>query len=274
MWKALPMLAVVLLQSTPAPRVVYAYRELLAGYAMQDREAGCMGANGPFQLLDRHTAPADAAQVARRLDAARVPELVNSGLRRASALLPGIAVSVCVFAGENAGALPYLGGVGGVSLGGGRIKLFLHPAPQQLRRVEYTVAHEYHHEAERVLRPNAYRDALDTLVREGKADHFAVSLLPTMRPPHTDPLTPGDLAATWQRLVDMQQTGGPANSDFMIGRFPDGLRWPGYRLGYQMVSEFAESPRRSALLLAQTEPVEIAAWFAGARRLPKLANSR
>ena len=78
--------------------------------------------------------------------------------------------------------------VGGVSLGGGRIKLLLHPKPGGLRRVTYTLAHEYHHEVERNLGPRGY-GPIDIMIREGKADHFAVTLYPELRPRHALPLS-------------------------------------------------------------------------------------
>lgn len=154
-------------------------------------------------------------------------------------------MTVCVFAGANTGGLPHLGGVGGLSLGGGRIKLFLHPAPKGLSRVEYTVAHEYHHEVERLTGPLSRFGPLSNVIREGKADHFAVSLHPHLRPAHTQPLSAEELRTAWKRLMEFEKDPTGFGADYMIGRFPNGTRWPGYRLGFEIVEAYVKSTRQA-----------------------------
>ena len=154
-----------------------------------------------------------------------------------SKTLPGATVNICLFMGELSRGLPYLDGVGGVAFGGGRIKLILHPKPNGLHRVPYTVAHEYHHEVERNLGPGGY-GPIDIMIREGKADHFAISQYPDLRPPHTKPLSDAELTTSLRELEDYDRARASAaefRRDFMIGKNTRVLMWPGYRLGYEMV---------------------------------------
>jgi uncharacterized protein YjaZ len=229
-------------------RVLYVYRDLLnpreSGRAETVQTDRCGGGNGPFLPLTSG-APADQAEIARQIDAAGVPALIDRALQRARRVLPGASVTICAFAGENTGGLPYLDGVGGVSLGAGRIKLFLHPAPKNLARIEYAVAHEYHHEVERLRGPAPRAGALNTVVREGKADNFAVLLYPSLRPPHTEPLTDAELRASWTELMQYESHPEGFGSGFMIGRFPNGTRWPGYRLGFELVEAYIRSRRET-----------------------------
>lgn len=140
-------------------------------------------------------------------------------------------LAIIAFA-QLTGGLPYLDGVGGVSLGGGRIKLVLHPQPGGLRRVAYTVAHEYHHEVDRRLGPGGC-GPIDIMIREGKADHFATTLYPELRPPHTEALSEAEFKQSWKALLDYDQRDVAASefrADFMIGGNPRLLLWPGYSL--------------------------------------------
>ena len=182
-----PIAVIVLALTQAAGGVVLpVYRDLLkpapfdeAIYA--DR---CGWGAGPLELLRPDTDRATKALLVREIDAADVPAVAERALARAARTLPGATVNICLFMGELSRGLPYLDGVGGVAFGGGRIKLILHPKPKGLHRVPYTVAHEYHHEVEGRLGPGGY-GPVDIMIREGKADHFAVSLYPDLRPPHT-----------------------------------------------------------------------------------------
>src|SRR5262245_11992609 len=232
------LLALTFLAQPGASAVVPVYRDLLKATPFSESayDGLCGAGAGPFEIL--RTAPSrQAAALVRDLDAGEVINLAERALSRASTALPGATVTVCLFPGELSRGLPYLGGVGGVSLGAGHIKLVLHPGPGQLRRVSYTVTHEYHHEAERSLGPGG-PGPIDILVREGKADYFAVTMYPELRPPHTQPLSSAERHAAWRALLDHEQAQTPPaafRSDFMIGTNPRVTPWPGYRLAYEMV---------------------------------------
>ena len=219
--------------------VLPVYRDLLKPAPFLDATYydRCGAGSGPVQILRADTPKDVAAAIVRDLDAGNVLQLAERSLARASRELPGATVTVCLFPGELAGGLPYLDGVGGVSLGNGRIKLLLHPKPGGLRRVTYTVAHEYHHEVERLLGPGGF-DPIDIIVREGKADYFATGLYPELRPPHTRPLSVPERRQSWAALLEYQHRRAPPSEfrgDFMIGKNPRVLPWPGYRLGFEMV---------------------------------------
>jgi uncharacterized protein YjaZ len=221
----------------------------------------CGYGSGPFEVLRTDTPAATAADISRKIDAARVSVVIEKALERATSALPGATVTICVYAGELSRGLPYLQGVGGVSLGGGNIKLFLHPGPDPtFGRVPYTVAHEYHHEVERLLGPPR-GGAVATLVREGKADYFARSLYPSIRPGHTMPLSATELAIAWQRLLEYRRTPSPTfNADFMIdARGP--TIWPGYRLGYEMVETYFREHRMAPAESTKVSPEAIFEHF-------------
>jgi uncharacterized protein YjaZ len=234
------LLSLSLAQPPSGGVVIPVYRDLLTAApwvetAHQDR---CGPGAGPLTILRSGTPKETAAAIARQLDAADVTGAAERALARASDALPGARVTVCLYPGELTGGLPYLGGVGGLSLGGGRIKLLLHPQPGGLARVPYTVAHEYHHEVERLAGPGGY-GPIDILVREGKADHFAVTLYPGLRPPHTRALSDAELKTAWARLLGYDREQAPPSrfrADFMIGDNPRVTAWPGYRLAYEMVA--------------------------------------
>ena len=222
--------------------VLPVYRDLLkpgpfdeAAYA--DR---CGWGAGPLELLKPDTDRATRELLVREIDAAGVPAMAERALARVAKTLPGATVNICLFMGELSRGLPYLDGVGGVAFGGGSIKLILHPKPKGLHRVPYTVAHEYHHEVERNLGPGGY-GPIDIMIREGKADHFAISQYPDLRPPHTQPLSDAELTTSLRELEHYDRARASAaefRRDFMIGKNTRVLMWPGYRLGYEMVESY------------------------------------
>lgn len=225
-------------RKSPAERDVLYRRLVLDAHA-----DACAGAMGSFTPLPRDTFPGEALDIVRRIEEGRVRELVESGLKRASAALPGAErTTVCIQPVALNRAIEHMRGVGGVSLGG-RIKIFVHPTLAGFARVEYTAAHEYHHEVVRMhLAPGWSRDPLESMIAEGKADAFAVRLFPTLRPPHTDPLDPDERRRTWQAFE--QQLAAPTDTfreDFMFGVAEGMPRWAGYRLGYEMVNRYLET---------------------------------
>ena len=203
----------------------------------------CAGAMGSFTRLPPDTFPGEALDIVRRIEEGRVRELVESGLKRAAAALPGAErTTVCIQPVALNRAIEHMRGVGGVSLGG-RIKIFVHPTIAGFARVEYTAAHEYHHEVARMhLEPGWSRDPLESMIAEGKADAFAVRLFPTLRPPHTDTLSPEERQRAWEAF--QQHVAAPTDTfrqDFMFGLAEGMPRWAGYRLGFEMVNGYLES---------------------------------
>ena len=205
----------------------------------------CAGSMGSFVHLPSDTFPGEALEVVRRIEEGRVRERVESGLTRAAAVLPGAdGTVVCIQAVALNRSMEYMRGVGGVSLGG-RIKIFVHPTIAGFARVEYTIAHEYHHEvSRRYLAAGWSGDPLEAIVAEGKADAFAARLFPALRPPHTDPLPADQRGQVW--AVFQQQLAAPTptfRDDFMFGRGEGMPRWAGYRLGFEMVTGYLDHNR-------------------------------
>ena len=262
-------LALSLSAQASGGEVLPVYRDLLTVPSIDEsvyaRQCG-YGA-GPLELFRPADLPTRRAFV-NEIDAAHVVDRATQALARAATALPGARVTVCLFPGELSRGLPYLSGVGGVSLGGGAIKLILHPGPKGLHRVPYTVAHEYHHEVERNRGP-AGLGPIDIMIREGKADYFAISLYPELRPPHTQALAPAQLAQALRDLEAYDRRQSPASvfrSEFMIGKDPRVLPWPGYRLGYEMVESYFRGRKTSPADVVTTPAHVIYEQFTRHRR--------
>ena len=227
-----------------AARVRPQDRDLLYQQLVVDSNAeACAGTMGPFAALPADTFPGDALDIVQRIEDGRVRELVASGLKQAAAALPGAErTTVCIQAVALNRAIEQMRGVSGVSLGG-RIKIFVHPTIAGFARVEYTAAHEYHHEVARLRLPAGWsRDPLEAIVAEGKADAFAVRLFPRLAPPHTDPLSGDEKRRVWAMF--QQQLATPTNSfrdDFMFGGAEGMPQWAGYRLGFEIVNSYLQA---------------------------------
>jgi Predicted Zn-dependent protease (DUF2268) len=264
MLHVLSAIVLAVLTQSSGGMVLPVYRDLVKDRPFSEAHYydRCGAGAGPLELL-KPTDRATRQQLVRDVDAANVPAIAERALARAAAALPGATVNVCLFMGELSRGLPYLDGVGGVALGGGRIKLILHPQPNGLYRVPYTVAHEYHHEVEGLLGPGGF-SPLDIVIREGKADHFAVGLYPDLRPPHTQPLTNTELAIALHELDEYERTQASAATvrrDFMIGKNPRVLMWPGYRLGFEMVELYFKGRKVTPLDVVQTPAGVIRAYY-------------
>jgi len=119
--------------------------------------------------------------------------------------------------------------------------------------IPLALAHELHHSHRIVDGPGYGATLLDAIVTEGSAEAFVREAYPSApRIPWVEPLPPAQKAAVWRRAravlsapddLDLHQTwfvGG--------GSLP---RWPGYRIGYEMVRRYlAGHPKTSAAQLA------------------------
>ena len=217
-------------RKSPAERDALYQRLVLDAHA-----DACAGAMGSFTRLPPDTFPGEALDIVRRIEEGRVRELVESGLKRASAALPGAErTTVCIQPVALNRAIEQMRGVGGVSLGG-RIKIFVHPTIAGFARVEYTAAHEYHHEVTRMhLEPGWSHDPLESMIAEGKADAFAVP--PLSHPPSAAHGRPypgrktadmGGVSATARgahRHVPRRLHVRPGRRNAAMGRVPPRLR--------------------------------------------------
>ena len=239
--------------------------------ALARYDAECGTRTGPFELLRSTTTRDKAAEIVRQIEAAGVPRVIEQAHARAAAALPGPAVTACVYVGELSGGLPHLGGVGGVALGGGLVKLFLHPTAERFAKLPYTVAHEYHHEVQRVT--GGFSGFDDVPIREGKADHFAVGLYPALRPPHTTPLADSDLPAVWHAFQQFRAGAGPSQGDFMIAARGPLPIWAGYKLGFEMVGYYLQTHRISTVDLLKVPSDVIVDAFARSSRVARAVKT-
>ena len=244
--------------------------DALAAYGRE-----CGFSTGPFELFGPNASRTDTADIVKAIDEAAIPRVIESAFAKASSALPGGNLTVCVYAAPLTRGMPYLGGVGGVAVGSGVIKLFLHPTPEKFSRVPYTIAHEYDHDVLRAA--SDWSGAASILIREGKADNFAASLYPDLEPGHTRRLTAEELAIVWPRFLEYRAS-MPANfsTDFLISANKPPLPlWSGYRLGFEMVEYYLASGRRGAARDWLTaDPDAIVEHFARSPRVASLPSRK
>jgi hypothetical protein len=237
--------------------------------ALAAYDVDCTSRSGPFELLRLDTSREQAAAIVREIETLNVPAAIEQAFARASAALPGGAITACAYAGQLSRGLPHLDGVGGVALGGGTLKLILHPTRHRFAKVPYTLAHEYHHEVLRASGPFAGPD--DVVVREGKADHFAIGLYPDLRPPHTSRLSDEELTRVWPAFLEFRRS-GTAQADFMVSARGPLPIWAGYRLAYEMVEQYATRTGADTRRLLTIPSAVIVEHFARSARVSSLAR--
>jgi len=228
--------------------------------ALAESGAVCGATTPLFDLLRLETPRKTALALVSQLDEARIPEVIGQAFARAAAALPGTPITVCVYLVELTKGIPYLAGVGGTSMGAGRIHIYLHPTADRFAKLPYTVAHEYYHEVERIKAPPLTPD--DVLVSEGKADYFATQLYPQVRPPHTVPGT-GELRVAWQAFARYRRMDRAAfRSAFMIAAPPSELPlWAGYKLGFEVAKQYLSAMRGNPETWATIPSAEMIARF-------------
>jgi hypothetical protein len=88
-----------------------------------------------FDVFGVNTTREAAAAIVKAIDSAGVPRVIEQAYARATARLPGPPMTVCVYAVELSKGIPYLGGVGGTSMGRGRIHIYLHPTKERFAKL-------------------------------------------------------------------------------------------------------------------------------------------
>jgi uncharacterized protein YjaZ len=226
-------------------------------YANDEDARRCGPAAGTIKVLDRLQSPSDLPEIAAALDRSNLPAIIEQAVSQVSRTLPAPPLTICVFAAPLVPPLTYLDGVGGVSRGQGQIQVFVHPIASASAKLPYTVAHEYHHEAGRLLAPFD-GSPIANVIREGKADVFARLQYPSAPPiGHTALLADGEHKADIAALREYERNPGSfVFAEFMFGLRPDLPRWAGYRLGYAMVQSYVKA--RPGLSVAE--------WTAAAPR--------
>jgi hypothetical protein len=232
-------------------------------YANDDDARRCGPAAGTIEVFDRLQSPAGLGAIAAGLERANLQAVIRGAVAQVSRTLPGPPLTVCVYAAPLVPPLTYLDGTGGVARGQGQIHVFIHPIPSAFAKLPYTIAHEYHHEAGRLL-ASFDGSPLGTVIREGKADVFARLQYPTAPPiGHTAPLADSEREAAIAALrAYVRNPTSFVFAEFMFGRRPDLPRWAGYRLGYAMVQSYVTArPKLSAVEWTALPPGTIAGAY-------------
>ena len=156
--------------------------------------------------------------------------------QKANASLPQGPLRVCVdlAAATDGFTRDLMGGVAGVTAGGARIILRIHPDADWRKALPYAMAHEMHHSywARYHFDPAKPFRLADYLVLEGRADYFAASLF-AQSAPWTAALDAAAYATAWQTLSkQLDATDWPLLQAAMFGAPQAGIpRWAGYRSG-------------------------------------------
>jgi uncharacterized protein YjaZ len=191
-----------------------------------------------------------------------VKALIQKSIGSAERRLPSTEpVTVCVFY-----LSPYWGstreqfnGSFGFTPSGTVVQLFVAPTANWLHWLPGTAAHEYHHAVTRQLAPElapSKPDLLDTLLFEGRADHFA-NLVTGLTGPWTDALPPGKDCELFTRLLPQlhdTKLSWYALNQSRAGQFP---QWAGYTIAYRLVGSYLHNhphiPIRTWTLLSPAE---------------------
>ena len=141
-----------------------------------------------------------------------------------------------------------LGGVSGwTNWEGTTISLVVYPDAQTLPRLHATVVHEYHHHYRTTLLNNGHDriPLLESLVREGLAEHFVKELLGDVaRGPYATALSQDDAQSLWVEVyrdrifLEGEDNTGP----YQFGGGTSGLPlWAGYSMGYHLVDWYRKT---------------------------------
>lgn len=134
-----------------------------------------------------------------------------------------------------------LGGVSGwTGWDGHTVELVVHPAETSFFALQSTVVHEYHHHYR--IRKTRMTDSnislLESLVREGMAEHFVREILGEKGGgPWSNALSDSDAKELWySRYHEHLEDRGDAANPYVFGGGDSGLPlWAGYSLGYHLV---------------------------------------
>jgi uncharacterized protein YjaZ len=190
---------------------------------------------------------ADLEQLAR----ADVGALISTAYARISAALPPALAerAVCVYPADprNASLLSELNGVVG-SCVGDNILLRINPRGADWRTwAAYVMAHEYHHTLWGynyfAVRGKTEMSLLVSLLVDGQADSFAMSLHPGLSPAWTRALSPGQAREQWRRMQPHLGSGDPdLYRRFFFGdAVSETPAFTAYTIGYRIVQGYLQN---------------------------------
>lgn len=207
------------------------YERQCAGFG-PERETSRNLLRSPVQDIDALQAVLNAI---RQSDA---DERALEAAKQAAALLPGVPVTLCIFAYppdvESAGFVAdVMGGAMGFSDAKGGLWLQLLPTDGWLDEIYPAVTHEYYHA---VNFPDAAPTLLDVLINEGLADSFTAILYPDFVPSWTRAFTIEEQAEVWRLMQGVLDTTERETIDrFVFGDGDTVPRQAGYTIGFAIV---------------------------------------
>lgn len=203
-----------------------------------ERETSRNWLRNPVQDIDALRA---VLETIRQSDA---DERALAAAGRAAALLPGVPVTLCIFAyppdiASASYVTEVMGGAMGFTDATGSLWLQLLPTDGWLDEIYPAVTHEYFH-AVNYPDDGTALTLLDVLIAEGSADSFTAMLYPDFVPQWTRALTGEEKAKLWRQIQDSLDSTDPRTIDrFIFGGGVDERdavpRQAGYTIGFDIV---------------------------------------
>ena len=193
----------------------------------------------------------------------QVEEIVNGALINSSEYLSGVDTTVYIFPStiEYYDLTNPLGGVGGCTLGSGKILISVDPTVEGWESIlTYTVAHEYHHSVWTSRQvENKETTLLDYLTFEGRADSFAARIYSDIKVPWTSSIDLEVERYIWDLIKnEIDSNDAEILYTVMFGGVNGFPHWSGYTIGYNIVQDFLKNnPEISFEELTDMEPNEI-----------------
>ncbi|RIW37410.1 hypothetical protein D3H55_05080 [Bacillus salacetis] len=183
----------------------------------------------------------NTAELLERQD--EINEIIKSALVKSAGKLSGDKKTIVVRPADpdDSSVSSYLNGAGAVTISKDVILLMLAPEFEK-EMLEYVVAHEYHHSIFLEVDPKGV-NLLNSIVFEGKAESFAVSVFPGVAAPWTEPMEPEEEKAVLEYLRNNKDsTSSEIYFEFQEGSFKKGIpMWANYKMGFKITESFLKN---------------------------------
>lgn len=157
-----------------------------------------------------------------------------------------LSVAVYPMDADDAFGREKLGGVSGwTNWEGTTISLVVYPGAAALPRLTATVVHEYHHHYRTMVLNNGHDriPLLESLIREGLAEHFVAEVLgDCARGPYAAALSGGEARSLWTTVYHDRMFLQDADNTnaYQFGGTSGLPLWAGYAMGYHLVAWYRE----------------------------------
>lgn len=224
----------------------------------------------PMDISDRQPGPmTDPAGLVRRLGALRRLDLpsLRAEFERAASALPDYddTMTVALYPLDSAAVRERQNGVWGVCTWGNLVINIDPAAPGYERWIPYVFAHEYHHNVWGAYWFNTHRGELSgefisSMLSDGLADSFALSLYPDLRPGWLFGLSDDTVKRLWREHYSGLVLRTDVNYEkYMFGDEAAGIPWcAGYAVGYRIVQAYMKKfPETTMAALLEMRPADI-----------------